>query len=68
MHSHQPTAATQCLDQSQPTVVVVVDHGTDMQDVQAVRVVADALHQTVQAQTVIQAPMTAVTKIWVAVA
>jgi hypothetical protein len=41
------------LDQSQPTVVVVVDHGTDMQVVRAGQVAADALDQTDQDQTVI---------------
>jgi hypothetical protein len=65
IHNHPTTDQIQCLDQSQPTVVVVVDHGTDMQDVQVHRVGAVVLDQTDQDQTGILVQMIAETKITV---
>jgi hypothetical protein len=62
IHNHPTTDQTLCLVVSQPTVVAVVDHGTDMQVVQEPAAEADALDQTAQDQTPILDLTTAVIK------
>jgi hypothetical protein len=66
-HNHPTTDQTLCLDQSLLMVVVVVDHGTDMQVVQEDQVVVAALHQTALDQTHILVQTTAVIKTTAAV-
>jgi hypothetical protein len=62
IHNHLTTDQTLYLVVSQPTVVVVVDLGTDMQAVQEDQVVADALLQTVRDLILTPDPTTAVIK------
>jgi hypothetical protein len=67
IHNHPTTDQTLCLDQSLPMVVVVGDHGTDMQVVREDQVAVAALHQTVLDQIHTLDQMTVVIKITAAV-